>query len=85
MKTLHQPKFQKYNSLKYKPTPTEKVKKIAAETGNTENSTYAEVTHADRNPTRRLCKTNNVNNNKTYMKNYTQQVQQAISEDKETI
>ena len=40
--------------------------------------------HADRNPTRRLCKTNNVNNNKTYMKNYTQQVQQAISEDTET-
>ena len=39
MKTLHQPEFKKYHSLKYKPTPTEKVKKIAAETGNTENST----------------------------------------------
>ena len=39
-KILHQRKFKKYNSLKYNPTPTVKVKKIAEETGNAENHTY---------------------------------------------
>ena len=39
-----------------------KVKKIAQETGNAENRTYAEVTCAGRNPTRRLSKTNNADN-----------------------
>ena len=58
---LHQRKFKIYSSLKYKPTLTVKEKKIA-ETGNTENHTYAEVTHADRNPARRLSKTNNAVN-----------------------
>ena len=33
--------------------------KIAEETGNTENHTYAEVTCTSTNPTRRLNKTNN--------------------------
>ena len=36
-KTLHHRKFMKYNSLKYKPTTTVKVKKIAEGTGNTKN------------------------------------------------
>ena len=39
-----------------------KVKKIAEESGNTENCTYAEVTRAGRSPTRRLSKTNNAKN-----------------------
>ena len=37
-RTLHQLMFKKYNSLK--PTPTVKEKKIAEETGNTENHIY---------------------------------------------
>ena len=61
-KILRQRKFKKYNSLKYKPTATVKKKKIAEETGNAENHTYAKVTHAGRNPRRRLSKTNNANN-----------------------
>ena len=36
-KTLHQRKFKKYHILKYKSTTTVKKKKIAKETGNTEN------------------------------------------------
>ena len=39
------------------------VKGITKETGNTENSTYTEVTHADRCHTKRLSETNNANNN----------------------
>ena len=39
------------------------MKKIAEETGNTENHTYAEVIRAGRNPTRRLNKTSNADNN----------------------
>ena len=45
-KILHQRKFKKYNRLKYKPTTTVKVKKIAKETGNIEIRTYAEVKRA---------------------------------------
>ena len=62
-KMLHQRIFKKYNSRKHKPSPTVKAKKIAEETGNTENHTYAKVTRAGRNPTRRLSKTNNADNN----------------------
>ena len=36
-KILHQRKFKKYQILKYKSTTTVKKKKIAKETGNTEN------------------------------------------------
>ena len=61
-KILHQQKFKKYNSFKFKPTPTAKAKKIAEETGNTENRTYAKATRVGRNPTRRLRKTNNADN-----------------------
>ena len=61
-KILRRWKFKKHNSLKYKATPTVKVKKIAEESGNTENCTYAEVTRAGRSPTRRLSKTNNAKN-----------------------
>ena len=39
-----------------------KVKKIAEETANTENRTYAEVTSPGRNPRRRLSKTDNTDN-----------------------
>ena len=39
-----------------------KMNNIAEETGNTENRTYAEVTRAGRNPTKRLSKSNNVDN-----------------------
>ena len=39
------------------------VKKIVEETGNTESRTYAEVIRAGRNPTRRLSKTSNADNN----------------------
>ena len=59
---MHQIKFKKHNSLKYKPTSTVKVKKIAEETGNTENCIYAEVTWTGRNPARRLSKSNNADN-----------------------
>ena len=37
-------------------------RKIAEETGNTENRTYAKATRVGRNPTRRLRKTNNADN-----------------------
>ena len=52
-----------------------------------ENRTYAEVTCAGRNPTRRLCKTNNAGNNhkQNIQKNYAWQVQKTDSENKETI
>ena len=59
---LPQQKFNKDNSLKYKPKPTVKVKEIAKETGNTKNRTYAEVLGAGRNLTGRLSKSNNANN-----------------------
>ena len=71
---LPQQKFNKDNSLKYKPKPTVKVKEIAKETGNTKNRTYAEVLGAGRNLTGRLVKATmpTTNTNKTCMKNYAQ-------------
>ena len=54
---LHQRKCKKYNSLQYKPT-----KKLLKKQVNTENRTYAEVTRAVRNLTRRLSKANNAVN-----------------------
>ena len=60
---LHQRMLKKCNSLKYKPTSTVKVKRIADETGNPGNRTYAEVTRAGRNPTTKLGKTSNADNN----------------------
>ena len=80
-------KFKKYNSLKYKPTPTVKVKKNPEETGNAENRTYAEVTRGCRNPARGVIKTDNAGSNQKHSphKNYAQQVQQTNSKDKRTI
>ena len=62
-KILHQRKFKRYISLKYKPTPIVTVKKMVEEIFIIGNQTYAGVTHVGRNPTRRLSTTNNVDNN----------------------
>ena len=62
-KILHQQKYKKHISLKYKPTLNVKVKKITEVICNTENHTYSKVTRSlSKSPTRRLSKTNNANN-----------------------
>ena len=67
---LHQRKFKKFNTLKYKPKPTVKTtnftegNKLLEKSPTTERRTYAEILKATKNPFIRTTKTN-LNNYKT--------------------
>ena len=62
-KILHNPKFKKYNNLKYKPKAAVETTNLTDENGNLKKTTYAKILRANIKPTRGISKTDNTGYN----------------------